>query len=53
MQLCSPIFFSILAPEGSAHGVGMPKLAKLVISGGRPGLAFVAILSSQALIHGS
>ena len=30
----------------------MPKLAKLAISAGRPVLAFLAILSSQALIYG-
>ena len=29
----------------------MPKLAKLAISGGRPGLAFVAISSGQAFNH--
>ena len=30
----------------------MPKFAKSAISGGQPALAFVAMSSSQALIHG-
>ena len=34
-----------------ATEVRMPNSAKLAISGGRPVLAFMAILSSQALIH--
>ena len=40
----------------SRHGVATwgqdAKTAKIAISGGRPGLAFVAISSSQVLIHG-
>ena len=38
--------------QGSPLGVKMLKLAKAAISGGRPGLAFVAILSGPALNHG-
>ena len=37
---------------GSPGGVRVPELAKLAISGGQPGLPFVAISSNQALIHG-
>ena len=42
-----------LRATGLPCGVRMPKLAKLAISGGRAGWAFVVISSSQALIHGT
>ena len=52
MQLGSARFPGILAPRGWPRGVRTPKLAKSAISGGHSGLGFVAISSSQALIHG-